>query len=249
MDSLRTRARRVAGRAARWHHGVADTAADGTRRGTRWLRSAGLAVPAVAVIAVLGSSIAQGVLASTFATANTKFTLTSTRVVGTGLGGFLEGVPAENPDGTTNTNGLARVGFTSVQLNDLCISVTQSIAGVQFTLKVNSTGSGAPGANGIVANPVSASYLYIDANSLTADTGTMQSLTLGQSADTVVLQGPTNTPLTDAQGAPGKQGAFGLQAVTANLGTLSANAYSATISGSVTLPNPAISIVPGATTC
>jgi hypothetical protein len=236
-------------RLRQWNDGMAESAQDGTRRGTRWLRSSGLAVPALAVVAVLGVDIAQGALAATFTTSNTQFALKSSRVAGTGLGAFLEGVPAETGPGTTQNNGLARVGFTSVQLNDLCISVTQTLAGAQYTLFVNSTGSGAAGGNGILANPVSASYLYIDATGLTAASGTLQSLVLGQSADTVQLQGPTNTPLTDAQGNPGTAGAFGLQAVTANLGTLAANAYSATISGSVTLPTPNITIKPGAATC
>lgn len=235
--------------ARNWHRKMTETAGDGNRRGTRWAHSAGLAVPAAAAIAVLGFDLAQGALAAAFTTSNTAFTLTSSRVAGTGLGAFLESIPAESSTGSTSNNSLARVGFTSVQLNDLCISVTQTIAGAQFTLFVNSTGSGASGTNGIDASPISASYLYIDAGGLTAGTGTLSSLTLGQSADTVQLTGSTNTQLTDAEGNPGTPGAFGIQAVSANLAGLNANANSATISGSVTLPKPNISIKSGASTC
>ncbi|AUG80909.1 hypothetical protein CFP65_6245 [Kitasatospora sp. MMS16-BH015] len=237
--------------AAGWNRRMLEEAADGTRRGTRWGRSAAVLLPAALGIGALGSSMATGVLAASFNVTNTPFTLMSNGVSGTGFGAVLNTPTIESSTGTTsNSTAMARVGFASANLAGLCGIVHQSIAGVGYSLLLTAGQQVTATPPATFTTDLNASNLYIEAPSLTASgSTTLQNAVLGMAADQVMV---ADSPLTGAQA-----GGFGLGSAgsgpggsTVNLAGLNATANTAEIAGSLTLQSLSIRVVPGsATTC
>ncbi|MFG2822655.1 DUF6230 family protein [Kitasatospora sp. NPDC048365] len=251
LPDLRRYPLRLRRSAGDWNRAMRAEAADGTARGTRWARSTAVLLPATLTVGALGAALANGALAASFNVTNTPFTLTSNGVSGTGFGAILNTPTIEAANGSTSTGtAMARVGFASAGLAGLCGIVHQSIAGVPYSLLLTAGQPVTATPPATVTTDINASNLYIEAPTLSAaGNTTLQNAVLGMSADQVMVAGQ---PLTGAQA-----GGFGLGSAgsgptgsTVNLAGLNANAYTAEIAGSLTLPALNIRVVAGsASTC
>ncbi|RLK59196.1 DUF6230 family protein [Actinokineospora cianjurensis] len=200
-----------------------DTTAERGR--TRWGRTALVGVPALGAIAAITAAMAQGLLAASFAVSGVPITLTSQSVAGDGFAGTVY---------NAGNQGVAYAGFSSAQLSGLCAGAIPTVPIVgQVTFKITA-GDADP-----ATKELQASNLLLDAKNLSGN-GVFTGLDLGV-ASNALSKGPAEV----RKGA----GDFGLQADTANIGNLRADALSAQIAGSFKLDNLTLSIVPGAAGC
>ncbi|GAA3050594.1 DUF6230 family protein [Actinokineospora globicatena] len=204
---------------------MTEEAKTAKRGRTRWGRTALVAVPAIGVIGAITAAMAQGLLAASFAVSGVPITLTSQSVAGTGFAGTVT---------NAGSQGVAYAGFSSAQLSGLCAGVIPNVPIVgQVTFKITA------GDDDPATKELAASNLLLDAKNLTGD-GEFTGLDLGV-ASNALSKGPAEV----RKGA----GDFGLQANTANISDLRADALSAQIAGSFKLDNLSLSVVPGAAGC
>jgi hypothetical protein len=220
------------------------------RYGTRWLRGGTYFLPVLLVIGGLGDLMARGVLATGFNVEDSAFTLASNEITGTGFGAVMNNPTMETSATTTANNvGMARAGFASAQLAGLCGVVTQTIpygtgnltfylqltAGQAVQTSYTPTSTFTPDIN--------ASNLFLEVTNLNvAENTVLNNANLGESADQVNVGG-TNLG--------GSAGMFGLDASQGSVSIvgLNATAYTAEISGSLTLPGLDISVSTTKPTC
>lgn len=208
-----------------------------TRGVTRWRRSAVIAVPAAAAVAGMAAAMLNGVLAANLAISNTDFTLKAAGVTTDHNGLSLVAQSIHRSTGTTSgtDKGVAEVGITQATLNNMCVAAHQTLPIVgAFDVKLTLPGTA-----------TTANNLILNADSLSAQSATLQGsssnpIILGQDA-AQVGNGITN----------GAAGAFGLVSGDSSststlpgstLGTLNANAQSATIGGSLSLTSGGLNI-------
>lgn len=213
----------------------------GEARGrTRWTRTTALGVPALGLAAVLGVGMSQGVVAANFFVAGQPFTLRSDQVNGSGFAAFLHS--RQIADGTEAGKGeaMARAGFQSARLDGLCAVVHQTILGLPYTLKLN---AGAPvdGVPNGGPDVIDAFNLILEAKAVQGAQSSFSEMVLGKTAHQVQMGGQ---PL-----AGGSVGAFGLEAGVVEVRGLTADAYTAEISGNISLPRLTLVILPGRITC
>ena len=103
---------------------------------THWKRAAALAVPALAAAGVLGGQVATGAVAADLVIQGGDLALSTSGLYGTDFGLSVGDVTRQNPDGTTSTVRIGRLGFANGRLNELCLSVQQQVLGVWFTIYV-----------------------------------------------------------------------------------------------------------------
>ncbi|NEA48090.1 DUF6230 family protein [Streptomyces sp. SID10815] len=236
--------------AADWNERMLAQAGDGTRRGTRWGRSALAAVPAAVAVGALGTALAGGALAAGFNITHQPFTLTSNGVSGTGFGAIVNTPAVGEADGTTSTRtGMTRVGFSQARLAGLCGIVHQRFAGVPYSLLLTAGQKVEEGSSGSFTPDIEAKNLYLQATDLGSRGATrLENTVIGQSADQVSVAGK---PLSGAQpGAFGLGSAGGEGGASISLRGLVAQAHDAEIAGSMELPGLNLRVVPGsATSC
>lgn len=202
---------------------------------TRWGRFTAVTGVAGVAMATLGIALAQGLLAASFNVNGKPFQIESAALAGDGFGAIMDNVTKDNADGTTSGQAVARAGFQTANLNGLCAAVHQSVLGLPFTLKI------AAGNPNDAVNDIAAQDLVLDGESVNAN-ATMNGLALGKSADDVKM----GTSTGSLGGTPGN---FGLQSNTANLNGLHAEAYAATIAGTINLTGLSLAIESGSTNC
>jgi len=165
---------------------------------------------------------AQGVLAAQFAISGLPFTVTSSKLTGTGFEQFgsfdsmVPGSPNSNncPPPQTNCGGSIIVvvsAINSATLADLC----QSVGFGPFALKITAGGT----------TPVTASTLITDSTELNGDV-TFTNANIGQDAST----------LTEVPNVVGLSGVFAEQADTVQISNLRQTNW-ATTASTFTLPN------------
>lgn len=210
-----------------------EHADDGVRRGTR--RRAGvLATFAMGALAGMFAMVSNNVLAVNFQSASNFHNIYTDRIVGTDAGGYLKAQDKYDAD-----IAVAQVGFNEAKLVGLCLVNHQQILGVDMSLLVIA-GEKVDGT--AVAEPsITANQLFIASNRLAGQGDQIQSMTLGQSADTVTMG--TYGPF-----AGGTAGAFGLQAKTMRISNLDADSYGIDLQGAINLPDLKIKIVQGKAT-
>ncbi|CRK58712.1 putative cholesterol esterase [Alloactinosynnema sp. L-07] len=202
---------------------------------TRWGRFSVVTGVASVAIGALGFAMANGLLAASFNVNGRPFQIESAGLQGNGFGAIMDNVTKDNADGTTSGQAVARAGFETANLNGLCAAVHQSVLGLPFTLKI------AAGNPADAVNDIAAADMVLDAQSVNSN-ASMNGLALGKSADDVALGGSA----TSLGGTPGN---FGLQSSTANLNGLHAEAYAATIAGTINLTGLSLAIESGSTNC
>lgn len=226
-------------RVADWNAEVRATAADGVRRGTRAGRACVLAVPALVATGVLGAAMAQGLLAANFMVVNQPFTIKSDKVLGSGFAAFMHD-RTKDDGGTGASEAMVRAGFKSARLDGLCGVVNQSILGVDYTLRIRA-GEAVDGSPQGTDPEINASDLILEATAVKGVNSRFADMYLGKSADDVQMGG---TSL-----AGGTAGAFGLEAGSVTVDGLQASAHTVELIGSIGLPDLALSVELGKTTC
>jgi hypothetical protein len=174
----------------------------------RWRRFAIVAVPAIAVAGILVGLTAEGAIASSFSVSGQEYTVTATKLYGTGFVQF----GTELPQGGKELP-VIESGINSAQLTDLCQGVTVGPLTIRLTA-------------GNAGTPVSASNLIVDASSQTGSQAVFHNIVIGQDAST----------LNEDPGTTGGGGAFGEQADSITIDNLVQNTW-LTTAGTFTLPN------------
>ncbi|MDK9500193.1 DUF6230 family protein [Streptomyces katrae] len=169
-----------------------------------WRRSALVALPAAALVGVLGVVTAQGALAASFAVSGTSFQVSSSKLSSKGLASYVH--TDRSVDGKGHP--VALLGIGDATLTDICQSaeVDTPLGKVVFKLT-----AGGPAGN------VTASNLVIDGEDLDGD-ATFGTAQIGRDAST----------LDQVDGVRGEPGKFGLQAGDIEVVGVKSHAWSAT---------------------
>lgn len=243
MRRARTLRTRLADAVRRRREAIVDasgamvaSAEEGPRRGTRRTRSGVLAGAALAGLAGLFLGVSQNVLAVNFTTANTAYKVYTDKVSGLNAAGYIN---TQDLYGATD-DAVAQLGFKTATLNGLCAIAKQTLPVIgEVSLLVT---AGEP-VDGAITNPagqaINAQQLYLASDNLSGTGDQIAKLTLGQSADTLMM---------DTLPFAGTPGAFGLQAQTLNVSNLDADSYGIDLQGQINLPNLKIRVLPGAKT-
>ncbi len=151
----------------------------------RWRRFGLIMVPAAIVAAVLVSLTAKGAVAASFAVSGQQFTVTASKLNGTGFEQF----------GSTfkQSNGKSDPVAVSVIRNATLSHMCQSVKVLGVTLRITA-GSG--------STPVTAQNLVVGATDLSGN-ATFKNISVGQDADTLSQAGETGQPGTFGQQASG----------------------------------------------
>lgn len=210
-------------------------AADGTRRGTR-KRAGGLAAVGLVGVGGMFMAVSQNVLAVNFTTSNSAYKVYTDKVSGLNAAGYLN---VQDLYGPTD-DAVAQLGFKTATLNGLCAIAKQNLPVIgDVSLLVQ---AGEP-VDGTITNPagqaINAQQLYLASDNLTGNGDQIAKLTLGQSADTLMM---------DTIPFAGTPGAFGLQAQTLNVSNLDADSYGIDLQGQINLPSLKIRVLPGVKT-
>lgn len=228
MRSLQRLGRAAAADLRRRSDRMQARAGDGVRRGTR-RRSGGLAVVSLGALAGMFALVSNNVMAVNFQSASAFHNVYTDRIVGTDAAGYLKAQDKFDAD-----IALAQVGFNEAKLVGLCLISKQQILGQTVSLlviageKVDGTAAAEP--------TITANQLFLASNRLAGQGDQIQSMTLGQSADTVAMG--TYGPF--AGGTPGE---FGLQAKTMRISQLDADSYGIDLQGAINLPDLKIKLV------
>jgi hypothetical protein len=192
----------------------------------RLRRAGAMLASAMAVGAVLMVLTAQGVLAAQFAISGVPFTVTSTRLDGTGFEqfGFFDSMPANSPNASNcqgaspanqgNCGGTVLVAVSAIKTATLA-NLCQSVNLVGTNLKITAGGGG---------KPVQATTLVVDSDLLTGD-ATFTNISIGGDAST----------FTEVPGVTGPLGDFGQQADAVVITNLRQSNF-ATTAATFTLP-------------
>lgn len=149
----------------------------------RWRRFGLVMLPAVIVAAVLISLTAKGAVAASFAVSGQQFTVTASKLNGTGFEQF--GSSYKQSDGQSHPVAVSVI--RSATLSNMC----QSVKVLGVTLRITA-GSG--------STPVTAQNLVVGATDLSGN-ATFKNISVGQDASTL-----------DQAGDTGQAGTFGQQA-------------------------------------
>ena len=192
----------------------------------RWRRAGAMFGVAAAAGAVLMVLTAQGVLAAQFAVSGVPFTVTSSRLDGTGFEQFgsLDQMAPNSPNasnclGAASANqgdcgGVVLVAVSAIKsatLADLCQSV--NLGGTNLKITAGSSG-----------HPVQASQLVVDSDQLQGD-ATFNNISIGQDPST----------FTEDPGVTGPLGDFGQEADSVTIVNLRQDNF-ATTAATFSLP-------------
>lgn len=173
----------------------------------RWRRFALIMVPAAIVAAVLIALTAKGAVAASFSVSGQQFTVTATKLDGTGFEQY--GSMYKEP------NGKSQPVAVSVIRNATLSNMCQSVKVLGMTLRITAGGGN---------TPVTAQNLVVGATDLSGN-ATFQNISVGQDAGT----------LDQVPGQDGAAGTFGQQASSVSITNVHQVAWSTT-AGTFKLP-------------
>lgn len=203
-----------------------------TRYGTR-SRAWAMGLGGIGSLGLLFSLVAGNALAVNFTAANDAHRIFTDRVVGVHAAGYLNAQSIEAGQVPTT-----QIGFRTAELYGLCAIAEQDLGPLGTVSLVITAGEPV---DGIVEAPegktIEAEWLFMAASSLEGHGENIQKLTLGQSADTVAMDGEVFPG--------GEPGAFGLQAELLQVGQLDAQSYGIDLQGQINLPDLRIRVLPG----
>lgn len=193
-------------------------------------------VGGVVAVAGLFTMVGSGVLAVNFTASDQAHQIYTDRVVGQYAAGYINAQAQKS-----GSTAVAQIGFQQADLYGFCAIAKQDLGGVLGTVSLVVTG-GEP-VDGVVTDPtkkISANKLFLASDSLLGNGENIEQMTLGQSADTLMMG--TGNP------NPGAAGAFGLQAKLMQIGNLDGRSYGIDLQGNINLPDLKIRMVPGTAT-
>jgi hypothetical protein len=173
----------------------------------RWRRFGIILLPAAIVAAVLIGLTAKGAVAASFSVSGQQFTVTSTKLTGTGFEQF--GAAYKQASGKSQPVAVSVI--RNATLSHLC----QSVKVLGMTLRITAGGGN---------TPVTASNLVVGATDLSGN-AVFKNISVGQDAST----------LTQVPGQVGQVGTFGQQASAVTIGGVRQVAWSTT-AGTFRLP-------------
>jgi hypothetical protein len=173
----------------------------------RWRRFGAVMVPATAAAAVLIALTARGAVAASFSVSGQQFTVTASRLTGTGFEQF--GSSYKEPSGKAQPVAVSVI--RNATLSNLC----QSVKVLGMTLRITAGGG---------STPVTASNLVVGATDLSGN-ATFQNISVGQDAGS----------LSQVPGETGQAGTFGQQASSVSISGVHQVAWSTT-AGTFRLP-------------
>ena len=178
----------------------------------RWRRFGLILLPAAIVAAVLVSLTAKGAVAASFSVSGQQFTVTSTKLTGTGFEQF--GSTFKQSDGKSQPVAVSVI--RNATLSHLC----QSVKVLGVTLRITAGGG---------STPVTAQNLVVGATDLSGN-ATFKNISVGQDASTL-----------DQAGETGQAGTFGQQATGVSITNVRQVAWSTT-AGTFKLPGFHLSV-------
>jgi hypothetical protein len=178
----------------------------------RWRRFGLILLPAAIVAAVLISLTAKGAVAASFSVSGQQFTVTSTKLTGTGFEQF--GSTFRQSDGKSQPVAVSVI--RNATLSHLC----QSVKVLGVTLRITAGGG---------STPVTAQNLVVGATDLSGN-ATFKNISVGQDASTL-----------DQAGETGQAGTFGQQATGVSITDVRQVAWSTT-AGTFKLPGFHLSV-------
>jgi hypothetical protein len=197
-----------------------ETTAQPVSGRTRWRRFAVMFVGSGAIAAGLVTATAQGVLAAQFALSGMPFTVTASKLTGTGFEQFatLDTMAPGSPNEGDTGGQLVLVvsAIDSAKLTNLCQSI--DLGGAFLKITAGNRGT-----------PVSARKLIVDSDSISGN-ASFTNIQIGRDAST----------LTAVPGLTGPIGVLAQQADTVTITNLRQNNF-ATTAAAFTLPNLHIS--------
>lgn len=219
------------------------------RFGTRWGRTGVLVGSGLAALTIAGSAMATNALATytIINSQNSPASFTSSAIVGQNV---AFGMAQSTLDNGTTSNVL-RAGFATAALNGLCVTKTDTIAGIQYTFKLTA------GDGNATTNEITANNALFDLTSIRGSGPglVLQGLDQIGSASADLTTSSTGGVLdTNPLGAPGGAGAAygagwaGIQASSGQLNNVTGTLWNAEIQGSINLPNLSISVSLGSGT-
>lgn len=237
--------------------------------GTRWRRAGIMATASMAVVMFLGSMIWTNSLGfnASIIIQNSPMSFSSSRIVANDVGFGVTSVQTQSGE----RHNVLRAGFASAGLNGLCVSKTESIAGIgNVTFRLTS------GDGNAATQEIQAQNAAFDITSLRAQgatgirlEGTVQ---LGLSTPDITTtpgeapftsnplgQVPSGSPMLQnyqagvySAGSAGinggrmnGQGWVGIDATRGTLETVRGTMWQAQVTGDILLPNLSIAIIPG----
>ncbi len=244
------------------------TPAEGPRLGTRWRRAAVATATGLVATAAMATAVYTGAfgLQADLSINNTGFSFASSKIVATDAGFGMTVVKAA--DG--NNRNVLRAGFSGAQMNGLCISKTETVAGIPVTFRLTS-GDGNNTSTEIKAADAAFDVLELQARgtgvqlqgsvqiglstpdiTTTPGAAPFRSNPLGQLNENYVGGFLENYSAdlwngTANSGRMNGQGFIGVDATQATLTTVHGKIMQAQISGNIVLPNLKIHVEPGTT--
>jgi Family of unknown function (DUF6230) len=199
----------------------------------RWRRFGAMLAVAAAGGAILMALTAQGIVAAQFAISGVPFTVTSTKLAGTGFEqfGFLDSMPPGSPNASNTQGAVPNQGDTGGQVV-VVVSAIQSATLDNICQSVNLGGTNLKITAGSPSNPVRAQTLVVDSDLLTGD-ATFTNITIGQDPST----------FDKVPGVVGPLGDFGQQADTVQILNLRQDNFSTT-AASFSLPGLTLGFSP-----
>ena len=173
----------------------------------RWRRFAIVMLPAAAVAGVLVTLTAKGAVAASFSVSGEQFTVTATKLTGTGF--------EQYGSSYAQAGGKKQPVAVSVIRNATLSNLCQSVKVLGVTLRITAGGG---------STPVTASNLVVGATDLSGN-AVFTNISVGQDAST----------LTQAPGNAGQAGTFGQQASAVSITGVHQVAWSTT-AGTFRLP-------------
>lgn len=210
---------------------------------TYWWRSGILAVPALAAGVVVTWLMASGVLASTITMQGGTLQLATSGVYGTNFGLSVSNNNVSSSTGAVTAQRAGRIGFTSAQLEGLCLAEQQTVAGQTATVMLTA------GSN--TAFTVQSGLLIIDLQDIGGGLYADGEVDLGIAGQNITTLGappwPAGNPLgVDTATSPSP---LGIQSSTTDFGPITGTVQALQLQQSISLPNLNISVKPGTVNC
>lgn len=210
---------------------------------TYWWKSGILAIPALSACVLLTWLMATGVLASAVTVQGGTLQLATSGVYGTDFGLTIGNDNVASGTGTVTPTRGGRIGFTSAQLEGLCLAKPETVAGQAVTVLLTAGSS--------TAFSVQSGLLIIDLRSIGGGLYADGEVDLGIAGQDITTLGapqwPTTNPLgVDTATSPNP---LGIQASITDFGPVTGTVEVLQLQQSISLPNLHIAVKPGTVNC
>ncbi|MGQ0625635.1 MAG: DUF6230 family protein [Sporichthyaceae bacterium] len=204
--------------------------------GTRWRVVAFALIPTALLLAVVGSAVAAGALAVSFASASGTVSLRTAGLNAEDFAVAVASVSVADVEGGSSEVPHARIGVGPARINGLCLAHQTSMLGLAVTLLIEG-GDSDPSTFEIRADA-----LTLDVRDVRAEIGAGGEVQVNKNGGDVAVAALGGSLDPTAR-------SFGLQASTARLSDINAIVRNIAIPDLLSVPNFRITVAPGSRTC